>query len=296
MTAPTDSAPDVPLGDLPPATWVLLRKSPLQVVVAEVRWARTGPELTGEHGLELRDAAAEHGLHLARIDPVRQQQVHFEMRPEGPAAVVNAGVPGLKLSTSDGAISVTVMPDSLVVQCNAYSRWSESLAPQVAAAVAAVTRVVQPRLFQRVGLRYVNRLVSPDAVIAQSWRDRIEPTFLGPLLNPELGVLVASAQQQVELRLTDTAAAIIRHGPYRDAAVDNTFAYLLDIDVFDTRSERFDPEAVSVLTRQLNRTAASLFQQIVPDQWRETMGPYTESAPDDQDNAQGQGDRQEEAE
>jgi len=209
---------------------------------------------------------------------------------------VNAGVPGLKLSTSDGAISVTVMPDSLVVQCNAYSRWSESLAPQVAAAVAAVTRVVEPRLFQRVGLRYVNRLVSPDAVIAQSWRDRIEPTFLGPLLNPELGVLVASAQQQVELRLTDTAAAIIRHGPYRDAAVDNTFAYLLDIDVFDTRSERFDPEAVSVLTRQLNRTAASLFQQIVPDQWRETMGPYTESAPDDQDNAQGQGDRQEEAE
>lgn len=281
MTTATEGTPDVPLGGLAPASWVLLRNSPLQVVVSEVKWARTEIELDGERGLELRDAAGRHGLELTRIEPVQQQSVRVDVAPEGPTAVVDTGAQGLRLSASNGAIVLTVFPDSLVVQCNAYRRWGESLAPQLTASVAAVLEVIGPRLLQRVGLRYVNRLLAADATSPQVWSARIAPSFLGPLLDAGLGTLVVSAQQQVELKLTDTAGAIIRHGPYRDGSVDDTFAYLLDIDVFVERSERFDAEAISTVTRHLNRTAASLFQQIVDERWRDTMGPYRDTTPDE---------------
>ncbi len=285
MTTMTTTA-DVPLGGLPPASRVLLRYAPLQVVVAEIRWARTGLDLDEARGLDLRDAAADHGLELAHVEPVQQQQVRVEMGPGGPATTLDAPTIGVRLSTGDASLIVTVMPDSLVVQCNAYRRYRDSLAPQIAAAARAVGRVVAPHLVQRVGLRYINRLLDPDAVTTQAWQSRIAPTFLGPLLHPELGARVVGAQQQVEMQLEETSGAIVRHGPFKDSSAADIYAYLLDIDVFDTRSERFDVEALAVLARALNRSAASLFEQIVPQEWRGTMGPYTDPPPEE-DNPRG---------
>ncbi|RZS91149.1 uncharacterized protein (TIGR04255 family) [Motilibacter rhizosphaerae] len=275
----TTSQPDLPLGGLPPATRDLLRDAPLQVAVAEVRWARTGHDLDEDRGLELRDAAAGHGLHLAHVEPVQQQQVRVEMSPEGPVTALDPRVAGVRLTTADGLLAVTVFPDSLVVQANAYRRYRDSLAPQIAAAASAVRDVMDPHLVQRVGLRYVNRLAGGDTQGTQAWRGRIEPSFLGPLLHPELGTRVVGLQQQVEMQLEETSGAIIRHGPFRDATAGDGFAYLLDIDVFDTRSARFDLEALAVLAQALNRSALSLFQQIVTREWRDTLGPYTEAAP-----------------
>lgn len=274
----TTNPPDVPLGGLPPATHDLLHRAPLQVAVAEVRWARTGPDLDEGRGLELRDAAAAHGLSLARVEPVMQQQVRIEMTPEGPVPTLDAQHGGVRLTTADDAWSVTVSQDSLVVQCNAYRRYRDSLAPQIAAAAAAVRDVVGPHLVQRVGLRYINQLLDPAAVDPQSWRGKVDASFLGPLLHPELGARVVVAQQQVEMQLDETSGAIVRHGPFKDASA-GTYAYLLDIDVFDNRSERFDVDALGVLVRALNRSAYSLFQQLVTADWRETMGPYTEDTP-----------------
>lgn len=285
---------DVPLGGLPPATHDLLRNAPLQVAVAEIRWARTVLELDEDRGLELRAAAAAHGLHLARVEPVRQQQVRIDMTPEGLVPTLDAHYAGIRLTAADASVSVTVSQDSLVVQCNAYRRYQDSLAPQIAAAAAAVRDVIGPHLVQRVGLRYVNQLIDAAAVDPQSWRGRVAASFLGPLLHSELGPRVVVAQQQVEMQLDETSGAIVRHGPFKDAAGD-TYAYLLDIDVFDNRSDRFDVDALALVTRALNRSAASLFQQIVSAEWRATMGPYTDDIIAVQNALAGDTDAQEEA-
>lgn len=105
--------------------------------------------------------------------------------------------------------------------------------------------ILAPRLVQHAGLRYVNRLVDPDATTTASCEGRVASSFLGPPLHPALGDRVVAAQQQVELRLDDTAGVIVRHGPFRDAGAADTYGHLLDVDVYDTRSERFDFPALA---------------------------------------------------
>jgi len=271
-----EEAPGAPLGGLPRSERVLLRRAQIEVALVEVRFHTGRTEITSEEGLNFRNLLKDAGVDLPRLQAAQQQQVSLNIGPAGATSGVEVHARGWQLASEDGYVLATVLPDAVVVQTTKYARWSTGLRPALEALLRAAVDVLSPDLVQRVGIRYVNRLVDDKAQSPAAWVGRIQPTALGPITDPVLGPLLEATQQQIELTLGDAQGAIVRHGAFKDAASRGRYSYLLDIDVFDGQSNRFDPEGILLAAQVLNRSALSIFQHIVLPEYREQMEPYTE--------------------
>lgn len=267
-----------PLAGLPGADRRLLDRPPLELAIAEVRLISPVSSIDDEAGLSIRDSLAKKGWDFPTLNVARAQHVAFTMAASGASQQVSEVASGWQLVSGDGSTHVTVMPESLVVQTMAYHRWSISLRPLLEAALEALGEALAPTLHQRIGLRYVNRFTDPDASSPASWSGRVSPELLGATCHPLLGKHVRSAQEQVELALEETSGALLRHGPFVDPGVANATSYLLDIDVFDGQTARFDVVAIVERAEALNRTAAVLFQAVLtPEFLHELQGIQDEA-------------------
>jgi len=266
-----------PLAGLPPADRTLLIRPPLEIAIAEVRFAEVASELVAEIGLEFQKKLTTSGLSLVRIEVAQQNQILINMQAGlAPTPQVQAAAKGWQLLSADGRSQVTLMPTAVVFQTSSYLRWSATMRPALEALYEATALILKPAIVQRIGLRYVNRFVDRAATRAQNWRERINPSFLGPLSDTKVGELVQGSQQQVELELGEAQGAILRHGPFRDSSSGNSVSYLLDIDVYDAASSNFTAQHLVQRVEVLNRTAASLFQTVlVPAYLRELQKSQT---------------------
>ena len=256
-----------PLAGLPGADRTLLARAPLELAIVEVRFAGAG-NLSNDAGLRLRDLLGASGLHLTRLEPRQTQRVNLT---PGAAPTVEVGTNGWLLASPDSAIQVTLLPESAVFQTSIYHRWSVSMRPSLEAVLAAVGELAAPSVVVRIGLRYVNRFVDPAATSASAWTGRIDERFLGPICHPHLGGLVKGSQQQVELAFSDSQGANVRHGPFTDERAGRSVSYLLDIDCYDNTPSSFDVTELATRAEVLNRTAASLFQAVITEDFRHLL-------------------------
>lgn len=253
----------LPLGDLPAADRTLLVKPPLELALVEIRYLPVGDAITAEQMLAIRDLASS-DVQFGRLEEARAERVQVNVTSDGTANTsVQNVMRGWQLLSGDGKLTAQVMPEALVVQNLAYERWSVSLRRPLEALLRGLQQVLSPPLTQRIGLRYVDRFVDPAATSAQAWRERIDPHLMGVAGHPVLGDKILGAQQQLEVHLGSTQGAVLRHGPFRDPGAGGAVSYLLDIDVFDAASSAFDPATVVAVAERLNRTALSLFQQVL---------------------------------
>jgi uncharacterized protein (TIGR04255 family) len=256
-----------PLAGLPAADRTLLEKPPLNLAIAEVRYLAGHSAIDGEAGLNLRDLLKERGWLFARFDGIQEHRMTLSVEPGATPTQAMDVVSGWQMITPDGATSLTIMPASLVVQTTAYERWSVSLRPLLDVALWAVEQVLAPSLHSRIGLRYVNRFVDAQAATPSAWKGRIHPALMGATCHEVFAANVRGAHQQLELALEATTGAILRHGPFVDPAVGNAMSYLLDIDAYDTATERFLVPEIVERAEILNRTIASLFQAAVTPEY-----------------------------
>jgi uncharacterized protein (TIGR04255 family) len=255
-----------PLAGLPPADRTLLVTPPLELAIAEVRFATSTPggAMAPDVGLSVLNRLSELGVEFARIEPLQQNRLTLNLQAGiAPTPQVETGTNGWTLASADGSFQATVLPESVVFQTSKYERWSVALEPRLRGLYTAVGELVQPVVVNRIGLRYVNRFVDRNASNPLFWRDRLNRNFLGPISDERLGHLVKSAQQQIELNLGPAQGALLRYGPFVDAGAQGAISFLLDIDVFDATPIRFDPEEMVTRIEVLNRTAASLFQCVL---------------------------------
>ena len=179
---------------------------------------------------------------------------------------------GWLVATADRSSAVTLLPSTVVVQTQAYVRYSESLAARVAAVLPLFAEATGATKVTRLGLRYVNRFRDDAASSPQFWRHLIEPSFAAPLQGP-LGDLVVAHQQQVQLKLDGTAWARIQAGLLEEPGEPTRFSYLVDLDVFREATFDYDSELVANQLRQLNRTALAVFTNVAADEYLEGFGP-----------------------
>ncbi len=279
MTSEDDRRADPqPLGGLPATERVLLGRAQLEVALLEVRYSASRDSVSSADGLALRGLLSEAGVELPHLQPAQQHQVALNLMPAGPTSEIEVRGRGWQMTSADGSLVVTVMPDTVSVQTTQYERWSRSLLPQMEALLRAIEKTLEPELLHRVGLRYVNRLIDDDAETPQAWIGRIKPAVIGPVADPVFGPRMASAQQQLELDLGEAAGALVRHGAFKDPAARGACSYLIDTDVFSTKSQRFDVAGILEVARTLNITALSLFQQIVTPEYRAQMQPLKPDA------------------
>jgi len=178
---------------------------------------------------------------------------------------------GWKLTSDDGYSIATVLPESVNVQTTRYVSWEDTFRPLLTGALAAFADVIRPAIRQRVGLRYVDRLVDPDASAAVAWRGRVVDALLGPIADPSLGERVINSQQQIDLAMGENRQALLRHGPFADGALHGAVSYLLDIDVFDTTTTAFNIKNTLDVTDELNKQALSLFQVALSEPYLATL-------------------------
>ena len=263
----------VPLGGLPVTKRVVLKKRQIDVALFEVRFSASDNIITPGQGFEIQGLISDVDVPLPRIQPAQKQQIAVSVNATEPVSQVEVQGRGWQFLTSDDSVIVTVMPDSFAVQTTAYERWSVSILPFLQALVKAIAKVLRPELVYRVGLRYVNRLVDESAKSPTAWLGKINDRLLGAVQDPELGRLLTSTQQQLELKLGDSAGAVLRHGAFIDSASRGATSYLIDTDVFSVEACRFDLDLISKRARTLNVTALALFQQVVTAAYHDEMQP-----------------------
>lgn len=243
----------------------------------DVRFLTQTASLTPESGLRLREFVEASGWPVERLEQIQQHAMQVQFGPDQtPNPVVSAQGIGWRLIPPTGSWTATVVPGQVALQSTNYEKWEgedNGFRSLIAAVLQAAEEVAEPSLYQRVGLRYIDRFVEDSARRPGDWVGRIDSAMLGPLLQGVFGRLVIGAQQQVELGLGGSRRAILRHGPFPDGAVHGAISYLLDIDVSDTTSSAFDVKAVLATADELNLDALALFQAcICPEYLSELRG------------------------
>jgi len=261
------------LPDLPAPDERLLARPPLELVICEIRVLTDTPAALGAaEGLRLKEIATSAGFEVDRIEPIQQQAFTVSTVPgTDTAPKLEKPRGGWKLTADDGNAIATVWPDVVNVQTTRYVSWEGTFRPLLAGVLTAFADVIRPEIRQRVGLRYVDRLVDQDAFTPVAWRGRVVDSLLGPISDPTLGDRVINSQQQVDLTIGDNRQALLRHGPFTDGAMHGAISYILDIDVFDTTTTTFDIKDALHVTDELNKQALSLFQSALSEPYLATL-------------------------
>lgn len=124
----------------------------------------------------------------------------------------------------------------------------------------------------RLGVRYVDEIVSEQAVDPIDWRQYIAPSLLGDPDAPWLDQRVKRSLQQVSMSIDDDGINL-RHGYVRnseDAAFRST--YVIDTDVFTERRLPFVPGDLLERADRYHRWAWNLFRRSITPAAIELLG------------------------
>lgn len=265
MDVVSEDVADLPYGGLPPADPSILKSVPLELAVVEVRFSSPS-EITAEDALAVRDKLVEvTSVEFPTVQPAIRQQLQLTLSSEAPVQV-DAQTRGWQIQSADGRRLVTLMPDGLVLQVNEYERWRTTMRDPLEVLLSSAVEMLDPSVLHRVGLRYVDRFRDDQVTTPSGWVNRISDSLLGPIHNPVFGARITGSQQQVEINLDDNRGALLRHGPLLDQS-STQVDYVLDIDVFDQNAGRFEPEHILGVAVRLNRTALTLFQSCLTQEY-----------------------------
>lgn len=255
-----------------------LAKPAIELAVAEVRFVAVAGAVAEPVGLQFREMLRDTGLAFEGFEPVVTQEVNIEMTPTGGKATGASASQGWACRDATTGILVTVMPFSVAVQTRAYQRWSATMAPVIDSTLRAATELLKPSLRNRIGLRYVNRFANPEARSPQDWVAQFHPSLLGPVAQGPLAEHVRSSQQQLNVGWEGGLTGLVRHGVFLDAAVNNAYSYLLDLDVSDTATEHFQAQGCLDRLTEMNRASAELFRSLLAEEHLDSRGFNAEPA------------------
>jgi uncharacterized protein (TIGR04255 family) len=222
--------------------------------------------------LEIHMALGGSAGRYPRSEQATEQATNIQVAPGLLPTATQTQRKGWRLRSSDGAWTISLMPEFFSLETTAYTTWSEDFHPRLAELLDAVTRSVDPATQQRIGLRYVDRIVDPAVRAPQEWEGYIAPEFLGPLLHPRIGPAALATQQQIDIEVGDEVRSSIRHGYFADPTRANALTYLLDFDVYRETISAFDPEDIVGVLDAFNLLSLQLFQQAVTMRLLEHLG------------------------
>jgi uncharacterized protein (TIGR04255 family) len=261
----------MPALDLPEPDMTRLARSPLELVVCQIRHERRLVVGEAATALQVHETLGGAAGPYSSIDEVSGADVSVLMGV-GMAApnVRETKTSGWRLSSSDGAWVVTLMPDNFSLETSAYTTWTDDFAPRLNALINAVSEHVAPTLEQRIGLRYVDRIIELGLTELAAWQRYLRPELLGLVIHPELGPGVRSYQEQALIQLADDITAGLRHGPVIEPGRD-VIDYQLDYDIFRQGGRAFDADGIRAAAAQFNIYALQLFQATVSEELLEEL-------------------------
>ena len=263
---------------LPAADSTPLERSPLQLVVCQIKFEETLAVADGRLILAFHEALGGARGPYPKVEQIRGSRLDIPVSLGAPArAPSETPFTGWRMQSSDGWI-VTIMPDSAALETTRYTTWSADFQPRLSQLMAAVAEHIKPATEQRLGLRYVDRIADPPVSSPSEWRGLVTDEFLGPILHPTLGPLVRATQQQIILDLGDGIRAIVRTATALDPSPNERPAFVLDFDVFREGVLPFDSSSIEAAAADFHDLNLRLFQQATTQGLRNTLSSRKASA------------------
>jgi uncharacterized protein (TIGR04255 family) len=246
---------------LPELDETALKRSPLVVVICQVRYEQNLVVSDGDTGIKIHEQLGGRDGRYRWIEPLQTIAAQIEI---GSLGVTQGFAPGMqsngwRLKSDDGAWTVTLLPDSTSIETTAYKEWRADFKDRFIDVLKAIAEHVKPSIEHRVGLRYVNRIPADERRDPLDWLDVIAPELIAPLSHSFWSPGVRNAQNQLELDIGETARCLMRHGFVQGSAglIDS---YALDYDLFRQSAQRFDTEVVIEAIEYFHKAALAVFQ------------------------------------
>lgn len=239
-----------------------LRRSPLAVAVFQVRFEQNLSVGAGDTPLRVHDQLGGPDGRYVRVEPVQLMTGAVQVTPLGISQVPSSNIPsrGFRMTNADGTLLMSLMPDFVSIDNTAYTAWKDDFRAKIDEVLSAVAEQVNPRVEERVGLRYVNKVMEPEVSVPADFRGIISDGLLGATADDFWSAGVTGSQQQIEIDISDGIQCVLRHGTLPRANGIGLDGYLLDIDVFRARPRRFNVESIIETCDRLNEAATAIFQ------------------------------------
>lgn len=226
-----------------------LKRPPLELVVAQVRHEPQGAIGDASRVLELQEAI---GDGFSKLEPANANEIALNERNVSVQAK-----PGWRLTTTDGHWVITLSADSFTLEAARYTTWTE-FKRRFFSLVRVVEAELQPKLMQRLGLRYIDRIIRDDSGKPAEWVGFIEAPFLGLASDSDIGGAVSMFQSVHELRVGDNVAVV-----RGSCATDNTpsgYSMLIDTDCSTDRAQAFISSSIEDSLEDLHTLSLQIFQ------------------------------------
>lgn len=238
--------------NLPEPSTATLARAPLEQVIWQVRHELRALEVPTV--IKVRDA-------LQESYPTIEQASVTEITVVGPGGQSsgNEARIGWRLRSDDQLWTLVLMPDFFAVECTGYTTWTNFRA-RAENFAEAVVEFVQPALVQRIGLRYVDRLVRRGTGRPGQWRGLVDPAILSFADDDVVFDEVQVVQTLNQIQTNEGLAATLRTSCAPDS-VASGYSMLIDTDCYDGRSRAFDLGSIRDTTNALHVINLKLFQR-----------------------------------
>ncbi|HTR55632.1 MAG TPA: TIGR04255 family protein [Kofleriaceae bacterium] len=256
-----------PFTDPSPAE-VPLANAPLVRVIAQLRFPLVA-------SIEQRDFVAPFQEAIRATYPIlRQEQTQQLLFGANIAAPVRSANTAWRFNSEDGHWRVSLTSDFLALETTKYTSRNDFL-KRLEMVVAALAQQIDPKLIDRLGVRYVDR-ISGDALAE-----------IGKLVRPEVrGLSGTLAASSVSHSITETIFAkedvqvLVRWGQLPpnvtvDPAAIEPFeapSWILDLDMFSSKPRSFSTDAVIADTRRYMERLYTFFRWAVTDDFLRHYG------------------------
>lgn len=202
--------------------------------------------------------------------PQEQRAMGLEWNAQERQLNYNEGLAKVQLVTDDGRRMVGVGPDVLSVHVlrpyhNPHfldnSGWGE-FKQRIGRALDAYWKVVRPAGVYRVGIRYINKIIIPQSVVA------IGEYFRCAL--PQVGGLptcLTASVSRAEYIYPDDIRLILTQGSIETP--EDQYGYLLDIDLIGERREPVSQDEAMTQASDLRTREREVFESVITDKARE---------------------------
>jgi uncharacterized protein (TIGR04255 family) len=238
-----------------------LARAPLAVVVFQVRFEQNLSVGDGDTGLRIHERLGGRDGLYPRVEPLQMLGASVQMGP-GLAPITSPTVPsrGVRMRNDDGTLVLSLMPEFISIETTSYGSWKNDFRDRISEVLNALNDNIQPRVEERLGLRYVNRIVEPEVSSPADFRGIISDGLLGPIVDDFWSPGVTGLQQQLEIDVYDDVQCVVRHGTLARSTGIGLDGYLLDLDLFRQQPRRFDVKNIIETSDRINEAATTLFQ------------------------------------
>ncbi len=261
--------------NLPEYEWVRFKKTPLKMVIGQVRFTiipRFHQEgFTGDF---------QEAVYPDYPRVSREQTVTYQLSPTG--ASTSPGEIVWRFSTRDNLWSVIVGESAISLETRQYSSMVDFIERfQRVLEIAGETLDIKDRL--RLGLRYINEVRYPQAESLVDWRTLLNSEFVGFEASELLGGQVKHTLQEIQIERTNGTLAV-RHGLLEGAVVvplnqeipTERHFYLIDLDYYDVREYGLDIPATLEQMREYNDIMYRFFRWTLGERLYSFLEPINE--------------------